>query len=138
MQVNLRELNWSDLWIWFEFGETPTERQKLYFEQVLDAWYSLGLLGGFNASRLTMHEMDDADLVHLNYELEDEEALPSLMHNMGEIEYEVSTARCWFDLGTADTLAIDILLNAMQTLSREYLPVDRVVIGGSGDSPPEP
>ncbi len=137
MQVTLREINWTDLWIWFAFEEAIAERQRLYLDQVLDAWYSVGLLGGYNASRLPLHDAaDEANFAYTTFDLEAEPALPSLMHNMGEVEYELDTARCWFDLGTADPLALDILLNALQTLSQEYLPIKHVVIGGSEESSP--
>ncbi|BAC89336.1 DUF3531 family protein [Gloeobacter violaceus] len=137
MQVILREINWTDLWLWLLFEEAPAERQRLYLEQVLDAWYSLGLLGGFNASRLPLHEAaEDLSLSYATYDLGAEDVMPALMHNMGDIEYDGRTAKCWFDLGTADSLSLDVLINAVQTLNQEYLPVERLVIGGSGDAPP--
>jgi hypothetical protein len=136
MQVTLREVSWSDLWIWFEFEEAPTEKQRLYLEQVLDAWYSLGLLGGFNASRLLLNDTDEMEISYSSYNLEDTNPMPSLIHNMGTTEFEGSTAKCWFDLGTADALSLDVLINALDTLSSEYMPIVRLTIGGSEDSPP--
>jgi hypothetical protein len=55
--------------------------------------------------------------------------LPSLMHNMGAVEFNGAWAKCWFDLGTADALALDVLLNALETLSLDYVSIQRVVIG---------
>lgn len=137
MEVNLREIVWNDLWVWFEFAEVPTERQRLYLEQVLDAWYSLGLVGGYNASRLRLHETaDEADLSYTVYDMDAGAVLPSLMHNMGEIEYGEWTARCWFDLGTADPLSLDVLINALDTLSEEYVPIARLTLGGAEDAAP--
>lgn len=137
MQVTLREINWTDLWLWFVFEEVPAERQRLYLEQVLDAWYSLGLLGGFNASRLPLHESaEDLSLSYASYELDEEAVMPSLMHNMGDLEFEGRTARCWFDLGTSDALSLNVLINALQTLNQEYLPIEKFVVGGSEDAPP--
>jgi len=137
MEVALREVSWNDLWVWFEFEEVPAERQRLYLEQVLEAWYSLGLLGGYNASRLPLHEAaDETEISYSTYELDEDNLMPSLMHNMGEIEFEGSTAKCWFDLGTSDPLSLDVLINALDTLSREYLPIARLTIGGAADAPP--
>lgn len=42
------------------------------------------------------------------------------------------------DLGTADELALDILLNALSTFSREQLGIRQVVVGGQNDDWPTP
>ena len=39
-------------------------------------------------------------------------AMPALMHNMGQLEYQNDWGRCWVDLGTSDGVAIDVLINA--------------------------
>jgi len=52
------------------------------------------------------------------------------MHNMGEVEYKDCWARCWFDLGTSDGIALDILLNTLRQFDREYVPLKTVIIGG--------
>ena len=37
------------------------------------------------------------------------------------------------DLGTADELSIDILINSLTQLSREYLGIKQLVVGGYND-----
>jgi hypothetical protein len=130
MQVEFRECNWADLWLWFEFPDPPVESERQYLEQVMDAWYTLGMLGGFNAASLIVQEAG-IDVSNMDYQPED--PLPSLMHNMGVLEYEENWARCWFDLGTSDGLSLDVLINALQTLSLEYIPLQRVIIGGQNE-----
>jgi hypothetical protein len=49
---------------------------------------------------------------------------------MGEFEYEGNWGRCWFDLGTSDALALDILINALRQLSQEFVAIETLVIGG--------
>ncbi|MEM6448383.1 MAG: DUF3531 family protein [Cyanobacteria bacterium J06642_2] len=137
MHVEFRECNWADLWLWVEFAEPPVEGEKQYLEQVLDAWYSLGMLGGFNATSLVVQEAG-LDISYMTYDVDASSQLPSLMHNMGNLEYEGTWARCWFDLGTADAISLDVLINALQRLSLEYVVLKRIVIGGSSNTWPEP
>lgn len=137
MHVEFRECNWADLWVWFEFAEPPVEGEKQYLEQVVDAWYSLGMLGGFNATALTVQDAG-LDISYMAYDVDASGQLPSLMHNMSEMEYEGTWARCWFDLGTTDAIALDVLLNALQRLSLEYVALKRVIVGGSGETWPAP
>ena len=60
----------------------------------------------------------------------DSEALPALMHNMGDLEFEGTRARVWLDLGTSDAIALDVLINALQRLSKEFVAIRRLSIGG--------
>jgi hypothetical protein len=53
-----------------------------------------------------------------------------LMHNMGEMEYQGSWARCWFDLGTSDAIGLDVLINVFQQLSKEFVTIEKLIIGG--------
>jgi hypothetical protein len=58
------------------------------------------------------------------------------MHNMGEIEYQGLWVRCWFDLGTSDSFSLDILINAFQQLSKEYVTIEELIIGGQNEDWP--
>jgi hypothetical protein len=60
----------------------------------------------------------------------------ALMHNQAEFEYQGTWGRCWFDLGTSDAIAIDILINALKHLSKEYVSVKRLIIGGENEDWP--
>lgn len=42
------------------------------------------------------------------------------------------------DVGTADEMAIDVLINTLQTLSRENLGIRTLVVGGENDDWPTP
>ncbi len=136
MNIEFRECDWFSLWIWFEFNHPPIDEEQQYLQQVLESWYTLGMLGGFNASALVAQDAG-VDVSYLDYEPE-AEPLPSLIHNMGTLEYQEEWGRCWFDLGTADAIALDILLNALQTLSVEYVNLKRVVVGGQNETWPVP
>lgn len=137
MQIEFRECDWFNLWLWMEFEETPTEPERQYLEQVLDAWYTLGMLGGFNAETLVAQEAG-VDLSYLDYRPE-MDPLPALMHNMSPVEYQRQWGRCWLDLGTADALALDVLLASLTTLQKEYLHgLQRVLVGGQNEDWPVP
>jgi hypothetical protein len=58
------------------------------------------------------------------------------MHNMGEFEYLGQWGRCWFDLGTSDAIALDILINSLTQLSQEYVSIEALYIGGENEDWP--
>lgn len=133
MQVQFREFNPFDLWMWLEFSTVPSDMEKRYVEEVFNSWFYLGKLGGFNAENIQVQEVG-LDISYMNYDEQvAENSLMALMHNMGEFEYEGTWARCWFDLGTSDAIALDILINALKQLSQEYVNIERLYIGGEND-----
>jgi hypothetical protein len=131
MQVEFREFNPFDLWIWIEFETTPSEQEKLYLEQVFESWFYLGKLGAFNAENLQVQDAG-LDLNYLDYN-EGSDSLMALMHNMGNFEYEGYWGRCWFDLGTSDAIALDVLLNALVQFSKDFVHLERIFIGGENE-----
>lgn len=136
MQVIFREFNPFDVWFWLEFSTVPSDQEKQYIEEVFDSWFLLGKLGGFNAENLQVQETG-VDISYMHYELDyPDHSLTSLMHNMGKLEYQGTWARCWFDLGTSDAIAIDILINALQKLSLEYVEIQQLIIGGENEDWP--
>lgn len=136
MQVQFREFDPFNLWIWIEFSTVPSEMEKQYVEEVLNSWFFLGKLGGFNAENLQVQEVG-LELSYMDYD-EDvaEGSMLALMHNIGEVEYEGYWGRCWFDLGTSDAIAIDVLINALQQFSKEYVNLERLIIGGENEDWP--
>ncbi len=130
MQVQFRECDWFSLWIWIEFQEYLSERQKQTIDEIFASWFLLGKLGGFNATNLQVLEAG-VDVSYLDYNVEDMESdMMAVMHNMADVEYEGNWARCWVDLGTTDALSLDVLINSLYRLSEEYVPINTVYIGG--------
>lgn len=133
MKVEFREFNQFDLWFWIQFSTVPSEAEKQYVEEVFRSWFFLGKLGGFNAENLQIQE-EGLDLSYMEYdEQRADNTLMSLMHNMGDFEYLGTWARCWFDLGTSDAIALDILINALKQLSQEFVTIDFLYIGGENE-----
>ncbi|QZZ23136.1 DUF3531 family protein [Leptothermofonsia sichuanensis E412] len=138
MQVEFREFDPFNLWIWIEFSVIPSEMEKQYLEEVFNSWFFLGKLGGFNAENLQVQDTG-IDISYMEYdESTADNSLAALMHNMGELEYDGTWARCWFDLGTSDGIAIDILINALRQFSQDYVALERLMIGGENEDWPVP
>jgi hypothetical protein len=134
MQVSFREFDPFDVWFWIEFPLMPSAREKQYVEEVFDSWFFLGKLGGFNAENLQVQDTG-LELSYLNYDndRQEDKTYVSLMHNMGEFEYEANWGRCWFDLGTSDAIAIDVLINALTRLSDDFVQIAQVIVGGENE-----
>ncbi|MBW4555569.1 MAG: DUF3531 family protein [Trichormus sp. ATA11-4-KO1] len=136
MQIQFREINPFDVWIWLKFSTIPSGREKQYVEEVFNSWFYLGKLGAFNAENLQVQETG-LDINYMNYDQQGyDKSLLALMHNMGEFEYEGQWARCWFDLGTSDAIALDILINALKQLNEEYVTIEDLYIGGENEDWP--
>jgi Protein of unknown function (DUF3531) len=134
MQVQFREYNPFDVWIWVEFEMMPSEREKQYVEEVFNSWFFLGKLGGFNAENLQVQDIGwEVSHMEYDYQTASSDGLMALMHNMGEFEYEGVWGRCWFDLGTSDAIALDILINALKQFSQDFVPLQSLIIGGENE-----
>lgn len=133
MQIQFREFDPFNVWIWLEFTTVPSEIEKQYVEEVFNSWFFLGKLGGFNAENLQVQDIG-LDISYMTYD-EDiaEDSLLALMHNMGDVEYEGTWARCWFDLGTSDAIALDVLINSLRQFSKDYVTLEQVIIGGENE-----
>jgi hypothetical protein len=114
----------------------PSNAEKQYVEEVFDSWFYLGKLGAFNAENLQVQDTG-LDISYMEYDDDAaENTLMALMHNMSDFEYQGTWGRCWFDLGTSDAIAIDILINALKQLSKEYVTIKQVFVGGENESWP--
>ncbi|MGK7918209.1 MAG: DUF3531 family protein [Prochloraceae cyanobacterium] len=136
MEVQFREFNPFDLWIWLEFETAPSPMEQQYIEEVFNSWFYLGKLGGFNAENLQVQDMG-VDISYMEYDTQTaSQALMAPMHNISDFQYQGTWARCWVDLGTSDAIALDVLINALSQLSKEYVQIDRLIIGGQNEDWP--
>ena len=133
MQVQFREFSQFDVWFWIEFSNVPSEQEKKLVEEVFSSIFFLGKLGGFNAENSQVQETG-LDLSYMSYDNDAaESSMMSVMHNMGDFEYEGNWGRCWMDLGTSDAIAIDVLINSLYRLNTEYVEILQLLIGGEND-----
>lgn len=138
MKVDFRECDFFDLWIWLEFSTPPSQMEQQYVEEVFSSWFLLGKLGGFNAENLQIQD-EGSDISYMNYNQDAaEDSFMALMHNMSEFEYKSTWGRVWFDLGTSDAIALDVLINALDQLNKDYVVIERLIIGGENADWPIP
>ena len=136
MEIRFREFDPFNCWIWLRFSNPPGQGERGYIETTLDSWFFLGKLGGFNAENLQVHE-EGAEVSWMGYDAETaERAMPALMHNMGEIEYQGAWARCWMDLGTSDGFAIDVLINTLRQIDSDVVQIEELLIGVANEDWP--
>lgn len=127
-----------NLWVWLELYRPPTGADLELLQEVLNSWFLLGRLGGYNSGNLQVLYHQDEELEDLAYDAEDGSGMAATFHDMAPLESRGAWARFWLDMGTADELALDILLNALSTFSREQLGIRQVVVGGQNDDWPVP
>jgi len=136
MQIQFREYNPFDLWIWLEFSTIPSPMEKEYVEEVFNSWFYLGKLGGYDAENLQVQDVG-LDISYMDYnDTQAENSMMALMHNKAEFEYEGTWGRCWFDLGTSDAIALDVLINSLRQISKEFVNIERLIIGGQNEEWP--
>ena len=136
MEVQFREFDSFDCWFWLRFPNPPGQGERQYIEELFNSWYYLGRLGSFNAENLQVHDAG-SDLSWMNYDNDGaESAMPALMHNMGQLEYQNDWGRCWVDLGTSDGVAIDVLINALRQLDSDVVQIEELVVGGVNENWP--
>lgn len=136
MEVHFREINPFDLWVWIEFETIPSTQEQQYVEELFNSWFYLGKLGAYNAENLQVQDTG-VELSYLDY---DQQRLGNIMmapmHNMSDFQYQNQWGRCWLDLGTSDFIGLDILINALNQLAIDYVPLTQVVIGGVNEDWP--
>ncbi len=130
MEVRFREVDPFNCWLWLRFQDVPSQGERKYLDGILDSWYVIGRLGGFNAENLQVHEESD-ELSYMTYDnSQANSAMPALMHNIGQIEYNDIWARFWIDFGTSDSICIDVLINVLSKLDSDLLRLEEIIIGG--------
>ncbi len=133
MKVRFREVDPFNCWLWLRFGDVPTEGERNYIDGIFDSWYVIGRLGGFNSENLQAHQ-EPNDLSHVNYDVDlAKSVMPALMHNLGELEYQREWARCWVDLGTSDSISLDILINSLYQVDSDLVQLEEFIVGGVND-----
>lgn len=133
MDIKFREFNPFDMWFWLEFDHVPSAMEKQYVEELFNSWFYVGKLGGFNAENLQIQELG-IDISYMEYDQDlADNSMMSPMHNMGEFEFLGNWGRCWFDLGTSDLISLDILINALKELAKEYVGITQFIIGGENE-----
>jgi len=129
-KVVFRDFNPTDSYIWIELYAAPTDKDLDFIGRTIRSWYVLGRLGGFNSTNLQLTELGVNE--KLSYSLaQASKALPSSFHDISNVEFQDNLGRFWVDMGTADVLALDILINALLGLNSDYVGIKQLVFGGA-------
>ena len=132
--VTFREVNAFSCWIWVESHNPIAEMEKPLLEEVFKAWFVLGKLGGFNSYNMqAMENYDEPSFMDYSMERAHEfstDTSSHVFHEMSEMEFKGQWARVWIDMGTADEMAFDVLINSLIQFSREYFGLKQVIVGG--------
>ena len=137
--VFFRQVQTQNLWVWMEARNTIDDKEKEFFDEAIKSWFVVGKLGGYNVENQQCLEnasvLNDT-VSHLDYDIarSHDRTNASLFHAIGEVEYRGKWARVWMDLGTADEMALDVLINSLITLSREYVGIKQIVVGGDNEN----
>ncbi|KAI8470377.1 MAG: hypothetical protein J3K34DRAFT_510243 [Monoraphidium minutum] len=135
--ILFREVDQFDLWVWLELASPLTTGEREMLSSALKSWFVIGKLGGYNSGNMQVYHNSAGDLSYLEYdnsELRGSSAggggLGAFMHELGEVEYAGAMARFRVDMGTADEVALDVLINLLVGFSRDVAGVTRVTFGG--------
>ncbi|CAM6100949.1 unnamed protein product [Calypogeia fissa] len=119
----------TDTFMWLELYGEPSDGDVETIGNILTSWYMLGKLGSFNSMNMQLTELP-IDL-KLSYSIEKaNEALPSVFHNISDLEFQENWGRFWMDFGTSDPVAMDVLINALSGVSSDHVGIKQLIFGG--------
>lgn len=132
------------VFLWFEFHFEPSAAEQELLGSVLESWFILGRLGGFDAMNMQMRGFSEGveglgggarpewQPPGSSGEGGGDDGLnfPAAFHELHPPEFRGALAMAWANMGAADDLALDVLLNSLSGFSREYVGIKRVQIGG--------
>ncbi|KAJ9522624.1 hypothetical protein QJQ45_019700 [Haematococcus lacustris] len=141
--IRFREMNPFGLWVWLEFSKgAPSPREVELLEALLQAWFMVGKMGGYNSQNMQVFYNAGDDQSFFNYSVQEaEDSQGSLLHDVSQVEVEGEWARFRVDMGTCDELALDVLLNSLMGFSRDLAGLSQVLVGGVNEDwevPEEP
>ncbi|XP_057246896.1 uncharacterized protein LOC104900270 isoform X4 [Beta vulgaris subsp. vulgaris] len=98
--------------------------------KVIRSWHIIGRLGGCNS--LNMQLTESPFDKRLSYDaIQGANVDPTTFYNIGDLEIQDNLARIWVDIGTNDSLILDVLMNALTQISSDFVGIKQVVFGGT-------
>ncbi|KAJ1687822.1 hypothetical protein LUZ63_019212 [Rhynchospora breviuscula] len=131
MKVTFNKFNFSNSYIWFEFYNAPLPKDISFICDAIRCWHIVGRLGGCNSMNMQLSQ-GPMEKKTLTYDaVEGANMTPTTFYNIGDFELQDNLARVWVDIGTHEPLLLDVLINALITISSDYVGIKQVVFGGS-------
>ncbi|XP_021742048.1 uncharacterized protein LOC110708262 [Chenopodium quinoa] len=130
MKVTFNKFDFTNSYIWFEFYNSPLQKDVSLICDVIRSWHIIGRLGGCNSlnMQLSQSPLDK----RLSYDaIQGANVDPTTFYNIGDLEIQDNVARIWVDIGTSESLLLDVLLNALTQISSDFVGIKQVVFGGS-------
>ncbi|GJN18640.1 hypothetical protein PR202_gb05819 [Eleusine coracana subsp. coracana] len=119
MKVVLNKFDFSNSYVWFEFYNALLPKDATLISDALRSWHIVGRLGGCNSMNMQLSQLP-LDCKRPSYDsLEGANIAPTSFYNIGDLEIQDNLARVWVDIGIHEPLLLDILLNALTTISSE-------------------
>ncbi|CAO2836967.1 unnamed protein product [Amaranthus hypochondriacus] len=130
MKVTFNKFEFSNSYIWFEFYNPPLQKDVTLLCDMIRSWHIIGRLGGCNS--LNMQLSQSSSEKRLSYDaIQGANVEPTTFYNIGDLEIQDNLARIWVDIGTSESLLLDVLLNALTQISSDFVGIKQVVFGGS-------
>lgn len=130
MKVTFNKFDYSNSYIWFEFCNPPLQKDVSLICDVIRSWHIIGRLGGCNS--LNMQLTESPFDKRLSYDaIQGANVDPTTFYNIGDLEIQDNLARIWVDIGTNDSLLLDVLMNALTQISSDFVGIKQVVFGGT-------
>ncbi|CAO2179562.1 unnamed protein product [Urochloa humidicola] len=131
MKVVFNKFDFSNSYIWFEFYNALLPKDATLISDALRSWHIVGRLGGCNSMNMQLSQLP-LDCKRPTYDaLEGANVTPTSFYNIDDIEIQDNLARVWVDIGIHEPLLLDILLNALTTISSDNVGIKQVQFGGS-------
>ncbi|XP_065851182.1 uncharacterized protein [Euphorbia lathyris] len=130
MKVTFNNFDFSNSYIWFEFYNGPLEKDIALICDTIRAWHIIGRLGGCNSMNMQLSQSTFER--RPNYDaIQGANVNPTTFYNIGDFEIQDNLARIWVDIGTAEALILDVLINALTQISSDHIGIKQLVFGGS-------
>ncbi|XP_062148542.1 uncharacterized protein LOC133857334 [Alnus glutinosa] len=130
MKVTFNKFDFSNSLIWFEFYNTPLEKDIALICDAIRSWHIIGRLGGVNSlnMQLSQSPLDKRP----SYDgSQGANVTPTTFYNIGDLEIQDNLARFWVDIGTSEPLLLDVLINALTQISTDIIGIKQLMFGGS-------
>jgi hypothetical protein len=138
-QITFKNFDPFDLWVWMELYAPPSGAELEMVQEVVNSWFMLGRLGAFNSANLQVMYSGTDPGQNMEYDVEAATSgLDATMHDMTAVEAQGHWVRFWVDMGTADEMSLDVLINALVAFSREHVGLRQVNVGGENEDWPTP
>ncbi|KAI9126843.1 hypothetical protein K1719_002439 [Acacia pycnantha] len=130
MKVSFNKFDFSNSYIWIEFYNTPLAKDISLLCDTIRAWHIVGRLGGCNSMNMQLSQSPLDKRPSYDY-IQGSNVTPSTFYNIGDLEVQDNLARIWVDIGTNESLLLDVLINALTQISSDFVGIKQVMFGGA-------